>query len=73
MDELNGFFDVHEELGTWPGGVHVELTGDDVTECVGGSDDLVEADLVNRYETALRSAAQPQPVAGAGLPGRRAV
>ena len=51
MEELNGFFDVHEELGTWPGGVHVELTGDDVTECVGGSDDLVEADLVNRYET----------------------
>ncbi len=51
VDELNGFFDVHEELGTWPGGVHVELTGDDVTECVGGSDDLVEADLVNRYET----------------------
>jgi 3-deoxy-7-phosphoheptulonate synthase len=49
--ELNGFFDVHEELGTWPGGVHVELTGDDVTECVGGSDDLVEADLVSRYET----------------------
>ena len=32
MAELNGFFDVHEELGTWPGGVHVELTGDDVTE-----------------------------------------
>jgi len=51
IEELNGFFDVHEELGTWPGGVHVELTGDDVTECVGGSDDLVEADLGNRYET----------------------
>jgi 3-deoxy-7-phosphoheptulonate synthase len=51
VEELNGFFDVHEELGSWPGGVHVELTGDDVTECVGGSDDLVEADLVNRYET----------------------
>jgi 3-deoxy-7-phosphoheptulonate synthase len=51
IEELNGFFDVHEELGTWPGGVHVELTGDDVTECVGGSDDLVEADLANRYET----------------------
>ena len=51
MEELNGFFDVHEELGSWPGGVHVELTGDDVTECVGGSDDLVEADLVSRYET----------------------
>jgi 3-deoxy-7-phosphoheptulonate synthase len=51
MAELNGFFDVHEELGTWPGGVHVELTGDDVTECVGGGDDLVEADLVSRYQT----------------------
>nr|WP_239579917.1 3-deoxy-7-phosphoheptulonate synthase class II [Microlunatus panaciterrae] len=51
IDEVNGFFDVHDELGTWPGGVHVELTGGDVTECVGGGDDLVEADLVNRYET----------------------
>lgn len=51
-DELNGFFDVHEALGTWPGGVHVELTGDDVTECVGGVGDLAEADLSNRYETA---------------------
>lgn len=51
-DELNGFFDVHEELGTWPGGVHIELTGDDVTECVGGVGELAEADLANRYETA---------------------
>jgi 3-deoxy-7-phosphoheptulonate synthase len=51
ISELNGFFDVHEELGSWPGGVHVELTGDDVTECVGGSDELVEADLASRYET----------------------
>ncbi len=53
VDEMNGFFDVHEELGTWPGGVHLELTGDDVTECVGGvADALAEADLPNRYETA---------------------
>ena len=53
VDEMNGFFDVHEELGTWPGGVHMELTGDDVTECVGGvADALAEADLANRYETA---------------------
>ena len=53
VEELNGFFDVHEELGTWPGGVHMELTGDDVTECVGGvADALAEADLPNRYETA---------------------
>ena len=53
VDEMNGFFDVHEELGTWPGGVHMELTGGDVTECVGGvADALAEADLPNRYETA---------------------
>ncbi len=52
VDELNGFFEVHRALGTWPGGVHIELTGDDVTECVGGVDELVETDLANRYETA---------------------
>jgi 3-deoxy-7-phosphoheptulonate synthase len=52
VDEVNGFFDVHEALGTWPGGVHIELTGDDVTECVGGVHELAEADLANRYETA---------------------
>ncbi|MFT3971877.1 MAG: 3-deoxy-7-phosphoheptulonate synthase class II [Micropruina sp.] len=53
VEEVNGFFDVHEELGTWPGGLHMELTGDDVTECVGGvADALAEADLANRYETA---------------------
>ena len=51
MAELNGFFDVYEELGHLACGVHVELTGDDVTECVGGGDDLAEADLVSRYET----------------------
>ena len=51
-DELNGYFDVHQALGTWPGGVHIELTGDDVTECVGGVGEILEADLSNRYETA---------------------
>jgi len=50
-DEVNGFFDVHAKLGTWPGGIHVELTGDDVTECVGGVGELTESDLANRYET----------------------
>ncbi|WP_257477652.1 class II 3-deoxy-7-phosphoheptulonate synthase [Acidipropionibacterium jensenii] len=49
--EVNAFFDVHEALGSWPGGVHVELTGDDVTECLGGVDALDEADLASRYET----------------------
>lgn len=52
VDELQGFFDVHAELGTWPGGVHIELTGDDVTECLGGAFRLSEADLEDRYETA---------------------
>jgi 3-deoxy-7-phosphoheptulonate synthase len=49
--EVQGFFDVHRLLGTWPGGVHVELTGDDVTECVGGGEALLEGDLGNRYES----------------------
>ncbi len=51
LDEVHGFFEVHRSLGTWPGGLHVELTGDDVTECVGGGDKLLEADLADRYET----------------------
>jgi 3-deoxy-7-phosphoheptulonate synthase len=52
LDEVDGFFDVHAELGTHPGGLHVELTGDDVTECIGGTADLTAADLGRRYETA---------------------
>ncbi|MDR0488359.1 MAG: 3-deoxy-7-phosphoheptulonate synthase class II [Propionibacteriaceae bacterium] len=50
-EEVNGFFDVHASLGTWPGGIHIELTGDDVTECVGGVGSLGEEDLAHRYET----------------------
>jgi 3-deoxy-7-phosphoheptulonate synthase len=52
IDEVDGFFDVHADLGTHPGGLHVELTGDDVTECIGGTNELTAADLVRRYETA---------------------
>ena len=52
MDEVRGFFEVHSALGTHPGGVHVELTGDGVTECLGGAHDLTDADLAGRYETA---------------------
>ena len=52
LDEVRGFFEVHAALGTHPGGVHVELTGDDVTECLGGAYDLTDADLAGRYETA---------------------
>ena len=51
IEEVKGFFDVHRALGTWPGGVHIELTGDDVTECVGGGESLLEADLVHAYES----------------------
>jgi 3-deoxy-7-phosphoheptulonate synthase len=49
LAEISGFFDAHRSVGTWPGGVHIELTGDDVTECLGGGDDLT--DLDPRYET----------------------
>ena len=49
--EVQGFFDVHRALGTWPGGIHVELTGDDVTECIGGGEELAEIDLAHRYES----------------------
>jgi 3-deoxy-7-phosphoheptulonate synthase len=52
IDEVKGFFEVHKALGTHPGGVHVELTGDDVTECVGGGEQISESDLAMRYETA---------------------
>jgi 3-deoxy-7-phosphoheptulonate synthase len=52
LDEVKGFFEVHKALGTHPGGIHVELTGDDVTECVGGGDEIFVDDLHQRYETA---------------------
>lgn len=52
LAEVKGFFAVHESLGTHPGGLHVELTGDDVTECVGGTAGPVESNLADRYETA---------------------
>jgi 3-deoxy-7-phosphoheptulonate synthase len=52
VDEVTGFFEVHAELGTHPGGIHIELTGDEVTECVGGSEGLSEQHLPMRYETA---------------------
>jgi 3-deoxy-7-phosphoheptulonate synthase len=51
IDEVRGFFEVHEALGTVPGGLHLELTGDDVTECLGGAEDIDEAALATRYET----------------------
>ena len=52
LDEVRGFFEVHKKLGTHPGGIHIELTGDDVTECVGGGEQISHEDLSSRYETA---------------------
>jgi 3-deoxy-7-phosphoheptulonate synthase len=52
VDEVLGYFEVHDQLNTHPGGLHVELTGEDVTECLGGAQAIQEADLAGRYETA---------------------
>ena len=52
LDEVAGFFEVHRALGTHPGGLHIEFTGDDVTECIGGGHHIAESDLPHRYETA---------------------
>lgn len=51
VDEVRGFFEAHRAVGTFPGGIHVELTGDDVTECLGGSEQIDEATLATRYES----------------------
>jgi 3-deoxy-7-phosphoheptulonate synthase len=51
VDEVQGFFEAHRAVGTFPGGIHVELTGDDVTECLGGSEQIDEAALATRYES----------------------
>ena len=51
LDEVQGFFEAHREVGTYPGGMHVELTGDDVTECLGGSEMIDEETLATRYES----------------------
>jgi 3-deoxy-7-phosphoheptulonate synthase len=52
MDEVEGFFEVHQRLGTHPGGIHIEHTGEDVTECLGGAQMISHGELGSRYETA---------------------
>ena len=52
VDEVRGFFEVHQALGTHPGGLHIDFTGDDVTECVGGTGGIAEDGVGARYETA---------------------
>ena len=51
MSEVKSFFDIHKACGTVAGGVHLEMTGNDVTECTGGISGVSEADLASRYET----------------------
>lgn len=51
VQEIKEFFSIHEAMGTYPGGVHLELTGQNVTECVGGMMELTDDDLKQRYET----------------------
>ena len=51
-DEVEGFFEVHQRLGTHPGGIHIEHTGEDVTECLGGAQMISHSELADRYGTA---------------------
>ncbi|WP_261382472.1 class II 3-deoxy-7-phosphoheptulonate synthase [Arthrobacter sp. UKPF54-2] len=51
IDEVRGFFEVHHGLGTVPGGLHVEMTGDDVAECLGGADPIDQDAFLDRYES----------------------
>ena len=51
LDEVQGFFEVHRAEGTHAGGIHVEMTGQDVTECVGGVQEISEDGLSGRYHT----------------------
>ncbi len=51
LQEIKNFFAVHKSEGTWAGGIHLEMTGQDVTECTGGADDITDEDLSLRYHT----------------------
>ena len=70
LSETSKFFDVHTQLGTWPGGLHIELTGDNVTECLGGGSRLNEGDLNVNYTSICDPAAQRHPEPRHGLSRR---
>ena len=70
VDEVLGYFEVHRALGTHPGGIHVELTGEDVTECLGGAMEISDDGPQRPLRDRLRPAAEHPAVAGAGLPRR---
>ncbi|MEH3156547.1 MAG: 3-deoxy-7-phosphoheptulonate synthase [Gordonia paraffinivorans] len=70
VDEVQGFFEVHRALGTHPGGVHIELTGEDVTECLGGAQGHLRHGPRRPLRDRLRPAPQHPAVTGAGVPRR---
>ena len=70
LEEVRSFFAIHRAEGTHAGGVHFEMTGQNVTECLGGAQGLKEIDLAGPLSDGLRSAPQCQPGAGTGLPDR---
>ena len=51
ISEIEQFFNIHRAEGTYPGGIHIEMTGQDVTECIGGVQEIKESDLKSRYHT----------------------
>lgn len=51
LSEIKSFFEIHHQLGTYAGGVHLEMTGQNVTECLGGNQEILEIDLKDRYHT----------------------
>jgi 3-deoxy-7-phosphoheptulonate synthase len=51
LAEVESFFNIHKALNSYAGGIHIEMTGQDVTECLGGSREVTEEDLVSRYKT----------------------
>ena len=71
LEEVRSFFAVHRAEGTHAGGVHFEMTGQNVTECLGGAQAIKEDRSVRPLPDRLRSAAQRQPGAGTGFPDRR--
>ncbi len=72
MREIEGFVSAHRAENTWPGGIHVELTGENVTECLGGADDGVRQRPRPSLRDGVRPAAQRPPGARARLPHGRA-
>jgi 3-deoxy-7-phosphoheptulonate synthase len=60
VDEVEGFFEVHQQLGTHPGGIHVEHTGEDVTECLGGAQMITHSQLASRYASACDPRLNPE-------------